>query len=361
MSLSIHAYSLRTKGAFVLDSRLHNQHFEIGLLIVLAFLWGSSFTLIKVAVETIPPATIVLLRLIIGAGLLLILVRLKGMPLPASPALWGALTVQGFLQSALPFTLISWSEKHIDSGLAGLLNSTPPLFAFLITFFILKQIDAPVRKFIGIVVGFLGVLMTLGPDLLIGSSDSAWAQIAVIGSSLSYALAAIFARRFSDQPALLTAACSMTMAALIMIPVSLVVDQPWTLTPSQEALWSIAALGVLSTTLAMIIYFRLIKTLGAVGVTSGSYLRAGFSVLLGVIFLNEPLSANLIAGLILILLSVAIVTGQIGLLFGKKKHPTNNRNFAGEGQAINKSYEIPVISYWTVSRYAHSLNSWIRT
>ena len=239
------------------------------------------------------------------------------MPLPSSLALWAAFSLQGLLQCALPFTLISWGETYIDSGLAGILNSTPPLFAFLITFFILKQRTAPFRNFIGVIIGFCGVLICLGPDILNDFSENSWAQIAVTGSSLSYAVAAIYARRFSDQPVLVTAACSMTMATLMMIPMSLILDEPWTLRPSNESLVSIAALGVLSTALAMIIYFRLIKSLGAIGVTSGSYLRAGFSLLLGAFFLGETFSTNLMIGLILILLSVAIVTGQLSLILDR--------------------------------------------
>lgn len=294
----------------MLANRGQYQYWEIGLLVILAFLWGSSFTLIKIAVETIPPATIVLGRLILGSALLLLFVRLNGIALPTAPALWGTFAIQGFLQSALPFTLISWGEQYIDSGLAGLLNSTPPLFAFLITYFVLRQRDAPLRKFIGVMVGLSGVCVTLGPDILNGSSKSVWGQLAIVGSSISYAIAPLYARRFSDQPVLLTAACSMAMATLMMVPVSLVVDQPWTLAPSLNALAAIVALGVLSTALAMIIYFRLVKTLGAVGVTSGSYLRAGFSVLLGVIILGEKLTPSLTIGIGLILLSVAILTGQ---------------------------------------------------
>ncbi|MDA0341736.1 MAG: DMT family transporter, partial [Proteobacteria bacterium] len=239
--------------------------------------------------------------------------------LPTSVTLWRAFAIQGFLQSALPFTLISWGEKYIDSGLAGLLNSTPPLFVFLITFFILKQADTPLRKFIGVVIGFIGVLVTLGPDVLNGSNWSVWGQLAITGSSVSYAAAAIYARKFSNQPALLTAACSMTMAMLLMAPVSIFIDQPWTLTLPIEALLSIAALGVLSTALAMTIYFRLVKTLGAIGVTSGSYMRAGFSVLFGVAFLGEHFTPSLLIGIVLILLSVAIVTGHIRLPFIEKK------------------------------------------
>lgn len=291
----------------------HNPLREIALLVLLTFLWGSSFTLIKVAVEDIPPASIVLARLVIGTALLMLMLilRVQRISLPKTPALWMGFFIQGILQSALPFTLISWGEQHIDSGLAGLLNSTPPLFTFLILFFFLRQGDAPLRKFVGVTIGLAGVIVTLGPDVLSGSSNNMLGQLAVTGSSISYALAAIYARRFSEQPVVLTAACSMMMATLVMTPLSLYFDQPWVLSPSSEALWSVAALGVLSTALAMIIYFRLVKTLGAVGVTSGSYLRAGFSVLLGVVFLDESMGPSLVAGFVLILLSVAIVTGQL--------------------------------------------------
>ncbi len=308
-----------------MEIRGQSKYLEIGLLIVLSLLWGGSFTFIKVAVETVPPATIVLGRLVIGAALLMALLRLSGIRLPSDPGLWGAFLVQGFLQSALPFTLISWGEKYIDSGLASLLNATPPLFAFLIAFFMLKKDDASLRKFVGVVVGFIGVLVILGPDVLGGSSESVWGQLAITGASLSYAVAAIYAQRFSSQPALLTAACSMSMAALLMIPISLSVDRPWTLTPSGEALWSIAALGILSTTLAMIIYFRLVKTLGAVTVTSGSYLRAGFGIFLGILFLGENMTLSLVIGLVLIFLSLSIVTGQVRGPFGKRasRRPTD--------------------------------------
>lgn len=289
------------------------QPTEILLLIVLAVLWGSSFTFIKIAVETVPPATIVAGRLVLGAALLLLIAKIKGLVFPTDIKVWGALFVQGLLQSALPFTLISWGEQFIDSGLAGLLNATPPIFAFIITVFILRQSEASLRKFIGVCIGFIGVLVTLGPDILSNSSDSIWGQAAIVGASICYAFAAIYARRFSNQPAIMTAACSMTMAALIMVPISLVIDEPWAVDASLDAFVSIAVLGVFSTAIAMILYFRLVKTLGAVGVTSGGYLRAGFSVLFGVMFLGELLTTSLLLGLGLILLSVAIVTGQIRL------------------------------------------------
>ena len=303
----------------VVENETRSRLNELSLLVLLSFLWGGSFTLIKLAIETVPPATIVAGRLAIGAILLMLLVKARGIATPRTAASWGAFLVQGILQSALPFTLISWGEKHIDSGLAGLLNSTPPLFVFLITFFILREGGATMRKFLGVATGFAGVAVILGPEILAGSSDSVLGQLAVTAASLSYALAAIYARRFAGQPALLTAACSMTMAMALMLPVSLYVDEPWTLAPSPEAIWSVLALGIFSTALAMIIYFRLVKTLGTLGVTSGSYLRAGFSVLLGVLLLGETLTASLAIGLVLIFLGVAIVTGLIKWPIGRRE------------------------------------------
>jgi drug/metabolite transporter (DMT)-like permease len=119
-----------------------NQFIEIGLLVLLSLLWGSSFTLIKIAIGTVPPATIVLGRLVLGAALLLLLVRINNIALPKSAKTWGGFVIQGLLQSAIPFTLVSWGEKYISSGLAGLLNSTPPLFSFLIIFLFS---DRPIR------------------------------------------------------------------------------------------------------------------------------------------------------------------------------------------------------------------------
>ncbi|WP_298938027.1 EamA family transporter [uncultured Ruegeria sp.] len=290
-----------------------NKFLEIGLLVILSFLWGASFTLIEVAIDTIPPATIVFGRLAIGASLLMLFAFWRGVTFPRSPARWGALLLQGILQSALPFTLISWGQKYIDSGLAGLLNTTPPLFVFLIGFFLLRDRSAGVPQITGISLGFAGVLVIMGPAALAGEGNSVLGQLAITGASLSYAVAAIYAKRFSDQPPVLTAACSMAFAALLMFPVSLWVDDPLSLAPTAPAIAAVVAMGVFSTAIAMAIYFRLVRTLGPLGVTTGSYMRAGFSVLLGVLLLGEALSPTLIIGLLMIFGGVAIVTGHLKL------------------------------------------------
>lgn len=284
---------------------------EISLLIFLSFLWGASFTLVEVAITTIPPATIVFFRLLIGATILIALVLISGTHFPGSAKRWGELLIQGILQNALPFTLISWGQLHTSSGLAGLLNTTPPLFVFLISYFVFQDKTADIRKFLGILIGFAGVGTIIGPATFAGEHNSVLGQLAITGASLCYALAALNAKCFSDQPPLLTAACSMTLATCLMGPIAFTLDQPLELSPSKESLISVLALGVFSTALAMVLYFRLVRTLGPLGVTTGSYLRAGFSVVLGVLFLHEALTANLLTGLLLIFIGVALTTGQI--------------------------------------------------
>ena len=278
---------------------------------------GGSFTLIEVAVDTIPPATIVFGRLAIGACLLLLLALWNGVSFPKSPSRWGALLLQGILQSALPFTLISWGQKYIDSGLAGLLNTTPPLFVFLIGFFLLRDRMAGARQIIGILLGFAGVVVVMSPAALAGEGNSILGQLAITGASFIYAVAAIYAKRFSDQPPVLTAACSMGFAASLMFPFSVWIDDPLTLSPTPSAIAAVIAIGIFSTAIAMAIYFRLVRTLGSLGVTTGSYMRAGFSVVLGILLLDEALSSTLIVGLLMIFVGVAIVTGHLKLPFQK--------------------------------------------
>lgn len=280
---------------------------ELLLLVLLSLLWGGSFTLIKVAVESVPPATIVLARVVVAAVVLLAVARLRGLSIPSGGGLWAGFLLQGILQSALPFTLVSWGETRIASGLAGLLNATPPLFVFLISAVVLRRGRALGRQSAGLALGFAGVMLIMGVEALDGIGEQVPAQLAVTGASVSYALAALNGRRFIGLPPLVTAACAMTMASVTMLPLALVLERPWTLSPTAQAIAALAALALLSTAFAMILFFRLLRSLGSLGTTSGSYLRAGFSVLLGVVFLGESVSWPMAAGLGLILAGVALV------------------------------------------------------
>ncbi|WP_234624571.1 DMT family transporter [Agrobacterium vitis] len=287
---------------------------EIGLLLLLSLIWGSSFTLIKVAADTVPPLTMTAARVTIAALLLVLFVKMRGLSLPRTDATWAAFFVQGLLQSALPFTLISWGEQHISSGLAGVLNATPPMFVLLIamtTGYGGQRITT--QKIVGVVVGLAGVVITIGFQSF-GYTAAPLAQAAVLGASLCYAVAPMWGQRFAGLPAIVTAAGAMSCAAIMMLPAAIVIEHPWTLTPTPEAIVAVLVLAVLCTAIAMVIYFRLVQTLGPLGTTSGSYLRAGFAVALGILFLGESFTWSVLIGMTLIVLGVIAVTVPLRLL-----------------------------------------------
>lgn len=283
---------------------------ELALLVVLSFLWGGSFTLIKIAVETIPPATMVAVRVGVAAVVLLAVAKVRGLVMPRDKRTWAGFAVQGVLQSALPFVLISWGELYIDSALAGILNATPPIFVVLVTLLVTKQEAIGGEKMFGVLLGAAGATVVIGASALQDLGMQPLAQLAVIGASLSYAVAAVWARRFAGMPAAVTAAGAMACAAAIMVPLALFLDRPWALSPSREGVLALACLSLLSTAVAMLIYFRLVQTLGAVGTTSGSYLRAGFSVVLGVLVLDESFAWPAVLGMVLIVAGVAAANGS---------------------------------------------------
>lgn len=290
-----------------------NLVLEIGLLLLLSLIWGSSFTLIKVALATIPPFTMVAARVTIAAILLLCIATAQGHSLPSGMMVWLAFLVQGLLQSALPFSLISWGEMHIASGLAGVLNATPPMFVLAITMMTGRaQRTISRQKMIGVGLGLAGVAVTMGIDALSGlGTAQPLAQAAVLGASLCYALAPIWGQRFSKLPAIVTAAGAMSCAAILMVPAAIAVERPWTLAPTSQALAAVTGLAVVCTALAMVIYFRLIRTLGPLGTTSGSYLRAGFAVALGTTLLGEDFTWSVLAGMMLIVVGVIAVTAPM--------------------------------------------------
>lgn len=291
-------------------SRQTTLSVELGLLLLLALIWGSSFTLIKVAVPTIPPVTMVAARVTIAAIVLLVIAIAQGHALPRERSVWGGFLVQGLLQSARPFTLISWGEMHIASGLAGVLNATPPMFVLAIAMATRRgRQTVGGRKIVGVALGLAGVAATIGVDALSGIGTTApLAQAAVLGASLCYALAPIWGQRFSKIPAIVTAAGAMSCAAALMLPAAVVLERPWTLAPTTQAIAAVLGLAIVCTALAMVIYFRLIRTLGPLGTTSGSYLRAGFAVALGTALLGESFTWSMAAGMALIVIGVVAVT-----------------------------------------------------
>ena len=278
------------------------------LLIVLATLWGASYTFIKIGVETIPPVTLIAGRTLIAALLLLALVRWRGLTLPSDAVTWRRFLIQACLNSAIPFTLIAWGERWVDAGLATVLNSTAPIFTFLLTAVVTQHEPVTVRKLVGVASGIVGVGLIVGVEALSGLGQQLLASVAIVAATICYAGAAIYGTSFKELNPILPAAGSLICGAAILIPASFVIDQPWTLMPSQASVLALIGLSVFSTALALVIYFRLVRTLGSVGVTSQAYLRVPIGVAISVIFLGETLTLTAWLGLACVVIGVAAMT-----------------------------------------------------
>jgi drug/metabolite transporter (DMT)-like permease len=290
------------------NPRTSHHLVELALLALLATLWGASYSFIKLGVATIPPITLIAARTAIAGVLLLAILRWRGLGLPRDAATWRRFLFQACLNSVVPFTLIAWAERSVDAGLATILNSTSPIFTFLLTMAASGHEPATARKLFGVVAGLAGICLIVGVEALGGLGEEITAQLAIVFATICYAGAAIFGRGFKGLDPMAPAAGSMLCGAAILIPASLVVDRPWTLAPSQSSMLALLALAVFSTALAFVIYFRLVQTLGSVGTTAQAYLRVPIGVALGVLFLGESLSPTAWVGLGCVVVGVAAMT-----------------------------------------------------
>jgi drug/metabolite transporter (DMT)-like permease len=285
-----------------------NTALEFALLLLLATLWGASYTFIKLGVATIPPTTLIAARTLVAVLLLLVVMRARGLSLPRDVETWKRFLLQAFLNSVIPWTLIAWGERSLDAGLATILNSTSPMFTFFLTLAITRHETLSVRKLFGVLTGMAGICLIVGVQSLSGLGGQLVAEIAVVVATICYAGAAIFSLGFKGLDPLAPAAGSLLSGAAVLIPISLVVDRPWTLTPSINSLLALVGLAVFSTAFAFVIYFRLIQTLGSVGTTAQSYLRVPIGVALGALFLGESLTETAWIGLACVFIGVAAMT-----------------------------------------------------
>ena len=285
---------------------------EYALLLLLAALWGASYPLIKIALESIPPITLMAVRVSLAAAMLCAIACYRGLHFPRDGSTWRAFLVQAFFNSIGAWTLLAWGQQFVDSGLAGVLNSTSPVFVFFLTLTWTRHENVGFPRLVGAMLGLLGVVFIVGVNALSGLGDDTVAQLAILTGALLYACAAIYGKRFSHLPSVVSAAGTMMWASLVLIPAALLMERPWTLTIHPRSAGAAAALAIFSTAVALLIYFRLARTIGSMGVASQSYLRSAIAVAFGVVFLDEPLTHGLavgatfiIAGMILINLTPA--------------------------------------------------------
>ena len=274
-----------------------NSLLEYGLLGLLALLWGSSYLFIKVAVAEIPPVTLIALRVAGAALFLFVVLFVRGGRLPRNPQIWGMLGIQAFFNSIGAWTILAWGQQYVEAGLASVLNSTSPIFVFLFTAFFSRHEKLSGLKLGGAIIGLFGVVLIVGVDVLAGLGNAVAGQIACLVGAMLYAGAAIYGRKFSGIGPLETALGTMLWATVVLTPLAFMVEDPLSLRPSMTAIGSTLVLAIACTGFALIIYFRLVRTLGSLGVASQSYLRAGIGVVLGVVLLGEHLSIPIIVGL----------------------------------------------------------------
>jgi drug/metabolite transporter (DMT)-like permease len=281
---------------------------ELLLLVVLATLWGGSYTFIKLGVATIPPITLIAGRTLIAGLLLLLIMHGWGVRVPRDAATWRRFLFQACLNSVVPWTLIAWAERSVDAGLATILNSTSPIFTFFLTL-VMAHRDAPSwRKLFGVVAGMAGICLIIGVQAFSGLGEQLAAQIAIVTATVCYAGGAVFSRGFKGLDPMAPAAGSLLCGAAILLPISAVVERPWTLMPSGTSVLALLGLAVFSTAIAFVIYFRLIQTLGSVGTTAQAYLRVPIGVAFGVLLLGEKLSPTAWVGLACVVVGVAAMT-----------------------------------------------------
>jgi drug/metabolite transporter (DMT)-like permease len=286
---------------------------EWGLLVLLSVLWGGSFFFYKVLVETLPPFTIVLGRVGLAAVALNLFLLAKGDRMPTSPLLWRRFLVMGLFNNVIPFTLIVFGETRITSGLASILNATTPLFTVIVAHVLTKSERLSVAKAAGVLLGFAGVAALIGPDALAGlRRGDALGEGACLLAALIYAFAGVYGRRFKGVAPLKVATGQITASTLILAPVAVLVDRPWTLAPPDLQVWAaFAGIAIFSTALAYLLYFRILATAGATNLLLVTFLLPISALLLGALALGEAIPARAFLGMTLIGAGLAAIDGRL--------------------------------------------------
>lgn len=283
------------------------QRTELALLGLLALLWGSSYLFIKVAVVEIPPITLIACRVVGAAVFLLGVLWIRGEILPRDVGTWRALGVQAFFNSFGAWTVLAWGQQYVDSGLASVLNSTSPIFVGLFVLISDGAATLGLRKALGLALGMGGVVLVVGPGVLDGLGDAVLGQAACLLGAILYAGAALYGKRLGHISPTAAAAGTMIWASAVLVPAAFIVDDPVALRPGAAAVGSVCVLAFVCTGAALLVYFRLLRTIGPVGVASQSFLRAGVGVLLGILLLGESLTPTVALGLSAAVAGVALV------------------------------------------------------
>jgi drug/metabolite transporter (DMT)-like permease len=291
------------------------------ILLFLSVLWGGSFFFIEIALATVRPFTLVLIRVALASAMLWGFLWWRKERLPLPPGAIRAWLVLALLNNVIPFVMFAWAQEEINGGLASILNATTPIWGVLVAHLFTADEKASPGKVAGVLLGFAGVAVLIGPDFLGQLGRGLAAQLACLAATLCYALAGVWARRFRPMGIAPTAVATgqLTAAALVMLPLVLIFEPPWqAAAPSPQAWLSLAALALFCTSLAYILYFRLLASAGATNSLLVTFLIPVTAILLGALFLGERLEWRSFAGMGLIAAGLAAIDGRLFRLGGKK-------------------------------------------
>ena len=284
-----------------------------GIILLLSLLWGGAFFMIELGLRGFPPNTLVFLRMALAVPPMLLILKFIGHRLPNDRKSWQQLLVLGAINAALPFILFFWGQTQIDSGLASVLNATTPLWGVVTAHFLTRDEKATPSRIIGVLLGIAGIIVMVGTEALGGISGSVLAQLACLAATLSYAFAAIYGRTLSQSTMtpMVVATGQVITAAILMLPVALIVDHPWALAaPGWDAWAGAIGLAIPSTAIAYFYYFRLIDRAGASNAMLVAFIMPVIAIILGVVALGEMVELKEIAGAALIALGLVAIDGR---------------------------------------------------
>ena len=288
-------------------------------LAALSVLWGGTFLFVSLSLRGFPEFSVVFLRVFLGAVTFWLLVVATRTHMPRDWRTWRAFLVMGLFTNAIPFSLITWEQTQVEGGIASIINATTSFFVVVLAHFLTRDEKLTVRKAAGVLIGLFGAYVLLRPELEGGMSMRGLGQIAGLAASVCLALGAIYGKRFKHLSPMQTATGMLTCSAAVLFPVALVIDRPWTLSPGLAAVGAISGLVLLSTVLAYLLYFGVLRSAGATNLLLVTLLMPVSAHILGAVFLAEPLYVTSIAGMVFIVLGLSVIDGRVlRLLRGSK-------------------------------------------
>ncbi|MGV2981835.1 DMT family transporter [Camelimonas sp. ID_303_24] len=284
------------------------------LILLMSALWGGGFMFIKFALAGFAPFSVVAGRVGVAAIALGLIVAVGRQRLPREAKVWRAFFIMGALNNLIPWMMVAWAQTQIPSSMAAILNAPTPLLTAVMAHLLTDDEKLTRQRFTGVLAGMLGVAMVVGPGVLSGMDSAVLAQITCLSATVSYAASAVYGRVFRSMEVtpVVAAFGQQLMVACVIVPLALVVDQPWTRpAPGAGAIAAVLALGVIATALPYIIFYRVLAEAGATNLMLVNLLIPGWAVALGAMVLGERLPPTAFLGMAMVVAGLAVIDGRL--------------------------------------------------